>query len=190
MARQLPAEERKAVVLDLPLSVGLPESYIQETTRCAFSCTGGWRALENEEQRFARSRKSWTTALASCRSRRRTSRIRLRLKLAAAELGAQSITTDGNRFTIRADGVGTDEPHTIAAIAGRGLRDWAHAGVVYSRSGTPEQWKNRLMDVVRKLNEMKASAAPTVTPQAMPAHLAAEPLKENGLPPMAEDEDW
>ena len=80
-----------------------------------------------------------------------------RLKIAASGFGAQSITTDGNRITIRADAIEKIPRVRLERLLGEdgiiGRRQ-----VTYSRSGTPEQWKARLMEVAHALAGMAASA--------------------------------
>jgi transcription-repair coupling factor (superfamily II helicase) len=180
----LPPEQPKAVTIDLPLTVGLSESYIGDTQlrvqlyRRAASLDSEDKIREFEEEledRFGRLPQPT-----------RNLTFQLRLKLIAVELGAQSITTDGNRFTIRAEAIRGMNPGRLQqslgvdALIGR-------TQVSFLRSGTPEQWKRRLMDVLKALVDMKPAA-----PERMVAEVAAGDAEraEADLPPMAADDDW
>ncbi|MCS6848484.1 MAG: transcription-repair coupling factor [Anaerolineae bacterium] len=184
-----PPPEPKAVTIDLPLTVGLPESYIGDATlrvqlyRRAASLTSEEeiRAFEAElEDRFGKLPQA-----------ARNLTYQLRLKLLANALGAQSITTDGNRFTIRADAIGRMDLRRVR----RAIGDDALIGrtqVSFLRSGTPDQWKQRLMDALRKLAEIKATLPPEPALPASPARetmAAVEAEEAPRLPPMTQD-DW
>jgi transcription-repair coupling factor (superfamily II helicase) len=148
----LPEEEKKAVVLDLPLSVGLPESYIREDTLriqlyrrvASLGSEEEIRAFEEElDDRFGKLPQPAKNLT-----------FQVRLKLAATELGAQSITTDGNRFTIRAPAIEQMNRARLERLLGEDCVI-GRTQVVYSRSGTPEQWKAKLMEIVRRLAAMQ-----------------------------------
>jgi hypothetical protein len=65
--------------------------------------------------------------------------------------------------------------------------------VSFLRSGTPEQWKQRLMDTLTRLAEMKAALSPPAEhkPQVvLEAEPEAKAERDPDLPPMAQDEDW
>ena len=78
-----------------------------------------------------------------------------RLKIAASAFGAQAINTDGNRITIKADALERIPRIRLERLLGEdavvGRRQ-----VSYVRSGTPEQWKARLMGVVHSLADLAA----------------------------------
>jgi hypothetical protein len=65
--------------------------------------------------------------------------------------------------------------------------------VSFLRSGTPEKWKERLMDVVKKLAEMAEQTAPPKP--AAPRYVleddaGADADKKDALPPITQDMDW
>ncbi len=151
----LPEEEKKAVVLDLPLSVGLPESYIQEDT-LRIQLYRRVASLENEEQIRA-FEDELDDRFGKLPQPAKNLTYQVRLKLAAAELGAQSITTDGNRFTIRASAIEQMNRTRLERLLGEDCVI-GRTQVVYSRSGTPDQWKAKLMEIVQRLAGMKTSA--------------------------------
>lgn len=134
----------------------------------------------------------------------------MRLKLAAVNLGIQGISTDGNRFTIRAEALQRMNPARLQRMLGSDALIGKHQ-VSFLRSGTPEQWKQRLMDMVKKLAEMaEQTAPPKPAPPAKPGSKALEALgngddededageeeteeaneEEDKLPPITEDVDW
>jgi transcription-repair coupling factor (superfamily II helicase) len=148
----LPEAEKKAVVLDLPLSVGLPESYIREDT-LRIQLYRRVASLENEEQIRA-FEDELDDRFGKLPQPAKNLTYQVRLKLAATELGAQSITTDGNRFTIRAPALEQMNRTRLERLLGEDCVI-GRTQVVYSRSGTPEQWKAKLMEIVRRLAAMK-----------------------------------
>jgi transcription-repair coupling factor (superfamily II helicase) len=186
----MPPEEPKAVTIDLPLTVGLPENYIGDTQlrvqlyRRAASLDSEDKIREFEEELEDRFGKLPGPA--------RNLTYQLRLKLIATEFGAQSITTDGNRFTVRAEAIGRMNPQRLQRLLGSDALI-GRTQVSFLRSGTPEQWKQRLMDTMTRLAEMKAALSPPAErkPQVI---LEAEPEARAGrdpdLPPMAHDDDW
>lgn len=189
-----PPEEPKAVTIDLPLTVGLPESYIGDTSlrvqlyRRAASLDSDDKIVEFEEELADRFGKLPPAA--------RNLMYQLRLKLIAEKLGAQSIITEGNRFTIRADAIEKMPPARLRrALGGDALI--GRRQVSFPRSGTPDQWKQRLMDAVKALAEIRAglpapprpaASAPAVEPMAESA--AARTRRDQRLPPMTQDVDW
>jgi len=182
----MPPEEPKAVTIDLPITVGLPENYIGDAQlrvqlyRRAASLAEEDKIREFEEELEDRFGKLPQPA--------RNLTYQLRLKLVATELGAQSITTDGNRFTIRAEAIGRMNPQRLQRLLGSDALI-GRTQVSFLRSGTPEQWKQRLMDVLTRLVEMKQALPPPVErrPQVV---LEAETERERDLPPMTRDDDW
>jgi transcription-repair coupling factor (superfamily II helicase) len=184
----IPAEEPKAVTIDLPVTVGLPESYIGDTQlrvqlyRRAASLDNEDKIREFEEELEDRFGKLPQAA--------RNLTFQLRLKLIATALGAQSITTDGNRFTVRAEAIGKMNPQRLQRVLGSDALI-GRTQVSFLRSGTPEQWKNRLMDVLRKLNELQASSPRSNGEVAI--RTAPSPLPQSegeALPPMTQDDGW
>ena len=105
--------------------------------------------------------------------------------MAATQLKATSITTDGNRFTIRAPAL----EHMNRARLERVLGEDCIIGrtqVIYSRSGTPEQWKAKLMEIVKQLVKManattKATSQPAPS-RAMPEEKPPEPEAPRSKP--------
>jgi len=188
----LSAAEPKAVTIDLPVTVGLPEAYIGDTQlrvqlyRRAASLDTEDKIREFEEELEDRFGKLPQPA--------RNLTFQLRVKLEAAALGAQSITNDGNRFTIRADSIGQINPQRLQRVLGSDALI-GRTQVSFLRSGTPEQWKNRLMDVLRKLNTMKAPTPPASPAEGAKTGLAriasedASATLPARVPPMTHD-DW
>jgi transcription-repair coupling factor (superfamily II helicase) len=187
----LPPAEPKAVTIDLPLTVGLPESYIGDAPlrvqlyRRAASLDSEEKIRRFEEELEDRFGKLPLAA--------RNLTYQLRLKLLATALGAQSITTEGNRFTIRAEAIGRMHPQRLRRAIGSDALV-GRAQVSFLRSGAPDQWKGRLMDVLQRLVEMKAALpAASTSAQPQPARARAVEVKqpqEQALPPIALDEDW
>jgi hypothetical protein len=70
-----------------------------------------------------------------------------KLKLYAERFGTQSITSEGNRLTLRADAIEGMNADVLRLKLGEGgllgRKQWSML-----RSGTAEQWKTRLMEVV------------------------------------------
>ena len=116
----------------------------------------------------------------------------VRLKLAAIELGASSITSEGNRFTVRADPFERLAPQMRAlqrllgadALIGR-------KQVSFLRQGTPEQWKQRLIDTVKKFAAMVTALPPLSAPKP---HVELDDADASPQPemrkPVARDDDW
>ncbi len=189
-----PPPEPKAVTIDLPLTIGLPEGYIGDTQlrvqlyrrAASLASEEEIRAFEEElEDRFGKLPQA-----------ARNLTYQLRLKLIATALGAQSITTDGNRFVIRAEAISRMDPQRLQRLIGSDALI-GRTQVSFLRSGTPEQWKQRLMDVLKRLAEIKATLIePTTPPQHQPLREtvaeARMPAKQDGhrLPPMTQDDNW
>jgi transcription-repair coupling factor (superfamily II helicase) len=149
----LPPPEPSPVTIELPLTIGLPQNYIgdqplrlQMYRRVAsLDSEEKIRAFEEElEDRFG---KLPLPAL--------NLTYQARLKLHATALGAQSITTDSNRFIIRADSLaeGMDR-QAITRLLGEDATI-GRRQLSFLRSGPPEQWKRRLMEVLAELGRMK-----------------------------------
>jgi transcription-repair coupling factor (superfamily II helicase) len=194
----MPPDAPKPVTIDLPLTIGLPENYIGDTQlrvqlyRRAASLDTEDKIRQFEEELEDRFGKLPAPA--------RNLTYQLRLKLAAANLGIQGITTDGNRFTIRADALQRMNPQRLQRMLGSDALIGRHQ-VSFLRSGTPEKWKERLMDVVKKLAEMAAQIAlPSVPPVASRFVLEEEDDEtedagddageKDALPPITQDVDW
>ncbi len=147
----IPIEEAKAVVIDLPLSVGLPQSYIGDDPlrvqlyRRVASLDDEAKIQAFEEELTDRFGKLPQPAL--------NLTYQVRLKLIAAKLNATSITTDGNRFTIRAPSIEQMNRARLERLLGEDCII-GRTQVTYSRSGTPDQWKARLISIVSRLAEM------------------------------------
>ena len=147
----IPIEEAKAVVIDLPLSVGLPQNYIGDDPlrvqlyRRVASLDDEAKIQAFEEELTDRFGKLPQPAL--------NLTYQVRLKLIAAKLNATSITTDGNRFTIRAPSIEQMNRARLERLLGEDCII-GRTQVTYSRSGTPDQWKARLISIVSRLAEM------------------------------------
>ena len=183
-----PPPEPQAVTIELPLTVGLPESYVGDPVlrvqlyrrAASLSSEAQIRAFEEElEDRFGKLPPA-----------ARNLTYQLRLKLLANALGARSITAEGNRLTIRADVIGRMNPQRVRLALG-GDTLVGRTQVAFLRSGTPEQWKSRLMTVLQRLAELKA-LLPAETPASSSANAAAPHSASvaEALPPMALDQDW
>jgi transcription-repair coupling factor (superfamily II helicase) len=200
----MPPDAPKPVTIDLPLTVGLPENYIGDTQlrvqlyRRAASLDSEEKIRLFEEELEDRFGKLPAPA--------RNLTYQLRLKLAAANLGIQGISTDGNRFTIRAEAFQRMNPARLQRMLGSDALIGKHQ-VSFLRSGTPEKWKERLMDVVKKLAEMaeqtvppKPASAPRPATQVLEALENGEDAdedvgedaaeEEDKLPPITQDVDW
>jgi transcription-repair coupling factor (superfamily II helicase) len=184
-----PPPEPQAVTIELPLTVGLPESYVGDSAlrvqlyrrAASLSSEAQIRAFEEElEDRFGKLPPA-----------ARNLTYQLRLKLLANALGARSITTEGNRLTIRADVIGRMNPQRVRLALGSDVLV-GRTQVAFLRSGTPEQWKSRLMAVLQQLVELKA-LLPAETP-SKPSANAVAPRTASKVevlpPPMALDQDW
>jgi transcription-repair coupling factor (superfamily II helicase) len=159
----MPPPEVRPITIDLPLTVGLPESYINDDSlrvqlyRRAASLDNEEKIRIFEEELTDRFGKLPQPAL--------NLTYQIRLKLAASEFDAQSITTEGNRFTIRADSLERLSPTRLQLLLGQdaliGRRQ-----VSFLRHGAPEQWKQKLMDVTKKLAQLVAASP---LPKAKPS---------------------
>jgi transcription-repair coupling factor (superfamily II helicase) len=197
----MPPDAPKPVTIDLPLTIGLPENYIGDTQlrvqlyrrAASLDTEEKIRQFEEElEDRFGR-----------LPAPARNLTYQLRLKLAAAGLGIQGITTDGNRFTIRADALQRMNPQRLQRMLGSDALIGRHQ-VSFLRSGTPEKWKERLMDVVKKLAEMAEQTALPMPAQPASRFVLEEEddadedeaagddadEEEDKLPPITQDVDW
>lgn len=171
----------RAVTIDLPLAVGLPEQYIGDAQlrvqlyrrAAALNSEEAIRAFEEElEDRFGR-----------LPPPARNLMFQLRLKLLANQLGATSIATEGNRLVIRAEAIRYMKPHLVQLAVGQDALV-GRTQVSFARSGTPEQWKQRLVDVMQRLIELKVASTPPAPQQPRSSlHFElAEGTRE--LPPM------
>ena len=183
-----PPAEPRAVTIDLPLTVGLPESYIGDTP-LRVQLYRRAASLDSEEA-IRRFEEELEDRFGKLPPAARNLTYQLRLKLLATALGAQSITAEGNRFTIRAEAIGRMNPQRLRRAIGSDALI-GRAQLSFLRSGTPDQWKGRLMDALRRLVEM--NAALPVCAHAQPARARpaqAKELQEQALPPIALDQDW
>jgi transcription-repair coupling factor (superfamily II helicase) len=147
----LPAEETKPVVIDLPLSVGVPESYVQDDA-LRIQLYRRVASLDNEDQ-IRELEDELEDRFGKLPLPARNLMFQVRLKLVASALGAQSITTDGNRFTIRAPAIEKLNRERLERLLGEDCVI-GRTQVTYSRSGTPDQWKARLIEIVKRLGAM------------------------------------
>ncbi len=148
-----PEPEPLPVTIDLPLTIGLPQNYIgdqplrlQMYRRVASLDTEEKiRLFEEElEDRFGKLPQPALNLT-----------YQARLKLYAAALGAQSITTEGNRFVVRADAIEKLERNALVRLLGEGA-NIGRRQVSFLRSGPPGVWKMRLMQLLAQLAEMAA----------------------------------
>jgi transcription-repair coupling factor (superfamily II helicase) len=147
-----PNEEAKPMTIDLPLAVGLPESYIPEATlrvqmyRRVASLDSEAKIVAFEDELQDRFGKLPPAAL--------NLTYQARLKLAASKFSAQSITTESNRFTIRAETIEQIPRARLELLLGEsGLI--GRKQLSFLRSGTPDEWKAKLMDVVTRMALME-----------------------------------
>jgi transcription-repair coupling factor (superfamily II helicase) len=141
----LPEPEAKPITIDLPLAVGLPESYIPDNAlrvqmyRRVASLDSETKIQTFEEELEDRFGKMPPAA--------RNLTYQAKLKLYAERFGTQSITSEGNRLTLRADAIEGMNADVLRLKLGEGgllgRKQWSML-----RSGTAEQWKTRLMEVV------------------------------------------
>jgi transcription-repair coupling factor (superfamily II helicase) len=143
-----PEPEASPVTIDLPLTIGLPQSYIgdqplrlQMYRRVAsLDSESSIRAFEDElTDRFGKLPQPALNLT-----------YQARLKLHAIRMGAQSITTEGNRFVIRADGIEKMDRNALVRLLGEDA-PIGRRQVTFFRSGPPDVWKARLMQVVEEL---------------------------------------
>ena len=183
-----PPAEPRAVTIDLPLTVGLPESYIGDTP-LRVQLYRRAASLDSEEA-IRRFEEELEDRFGKLPPAARNLTYQLRLKLLATALGAQSITAEGNRFTIRAEAIGRMSPQRLRRTIGSDALI-GRSQVSFLRSGTPDQWKGRLMDALQRLVEMNAAlpaCAHAQPARARPSEVKA--LEEQALPPMVLDQDW
>ncbi len=184
----LPAEPLRPVVIDLPLTLGLPESYINDEPlrvqlyRRVASLETDAQVQAFEEELADRFGKLPAPAL--------NLTWQVRLKLAAARLGASSITSEGNKVTVRADAIERLVPQirALQKLLGADARIGNHQ-VTFLRQGTPEQWKHRLMETVRRLAGMVEALPPPPPPRArlVTVEATAEPAP---VKPIITDDNW
>ena len=184
----LPAEPLRPVVIDLPLTLGLPESYINDEPlrvqlyRRVASLETDAQVQAFEEELADRFGKLPAPAL--------NLTWQVRLKLAAARLGASSITSEGNKVTVRADAIERLVPQirALQKLLGADARIGNHQ-VTFLRQGTPEQWKHRLMETVRRLAGMVEALPPPPPPRArlVTVEATAEPAP---VKPITTDDNW
>ncbi|MGQ9813659.1 MAG: transcription-repair coupling factor [Candidatus Roseilinea sp.] len=146
-----PEPEPQAVTIDLPLTVGLPESYVGDSTlrvqlyRRMASLDSEDKIRQFEDELADRFGKLPQPAL--------NLTYQARLKLHATALGAQSITTEGNRFVVRADVIEKLDRSAVERLLGEGAII-GRRQLSFPRSGPAEIWKARLMDVMAGLAAM------------------------------------
>jgi transcription-repair coupling factor (superfamily II helicase) len=185
----MPPEEPKAVTIDLPITVGLPENYIGDAQlrvqlyRRAASLAEEDRIREFEEELEDRFGKLPQPA--------RNLTYQLRLKLVATKLGANRKAVAIRRDALRAEAIGRMNPQRLQRLLGSDALI-GRTQVSFLRSGTPEQWKQRLMDVLTRLAEMKQALPPPVErrPQVVLEAETEPEARERDLPPMTQDDDW
>jgi transcription-repair coupling factor (superfamily II helicase) len=199
--KPLPAEPPKPIAIDLPLTVGLPESYINDEP-LRVQLYRRVASLETDAQL-----QSFEEELADRFGKLPQPTLNLtwqvRLKIAAARLGATSITSEGNKVTVRADALERLVPQirVLQKMLGPDALIGRHQ-VTFLRQGTPEQWKHRLMSTVQRLADMVEQRRRTTdgrqptTDGRRPTTDGGRPTTDGGRPtadggqPMAQDDDW
>jgi len=186
--KPLPAEPPRPIVIDLPLTLGLPENYINDEPlrvqlyRRVASLETDAQVQAFEEELTDRFGKLPAPAL--------NLTWQVRLKLAAARLGATSITSEGNKVTVRADAIERLVPQirALQKLLGADARIGNHQ-VTFLRQGTPEQWKHRLMETVKRLATMIEALPPPHQPRPR-VQLVVDAAPAEPARPMAADDDW
>jgi transcription-repair coupling factor (superfamily II helicase) len=156
----LPEPEPTPVTIDLPLTIGLPQDYIGDQPlrlqmyRRVASLDSEEKIRQFEDELTDRFGKLPQPAL--------NLTYQARLKLHAMRLGAQSVTTEGNRFAIHADAIELIDRNALVRLLGEdaiiGRRQ-----VVFLRSGPPEVWKLRLMQVLEELANLRVAVVSVVS---------------------------
>ncbi|MCS7061716.1 MAG: transcription-repair coupling factor [Anaerolineae bacterium] len=153
-----PAPEPHAITIDLPLTVGLPESYVSDPAlrvqlyRRVASLDTEEKVQQFEDELRDRFGKLPQPVL--------NLTYQARLKLHATALGAHSITTEGNRFVIRAGTIEKLDRTEVEQLLGEGAII-GRRQLSFLRSGPLEVWKGRLMEVITRLAKL-ASSQPAV----------------------------
>ncbi len=157
----LPEPEPAPITIDLPLTIGLPQDYIgdqplrlQMYRRIASLDTEEKIRLFEEEliDRFGKLPLPTVNLT-----------YQARMKLYAARLGAQSITTEGNRFVIRADAIEQMDRAALVRLLGEDAAI-GRRQVAFLRSGPAELWKNHLMQVVEALADLRVAITEETVP--------------------------
>jgi transcription-repair coupling factor (superfamily II helicase) len=152
----LPEPEPTPVTIDLPLTIGLPQDYIGDQPLRLQMCRRV-ASLDSEEN-IRQFEDELTDRFGKLPQPALNLTYQARLKLHAMRLGAQSVTTDGNRFAIHADAIEQLDRNALVRLLGEdaliGRRQ-----VTFLRSGPPEVWKQRLMKVMEELANMRVAVA-------------------------------
>jgi transcription-repair coupling factor (superfamily II helicase) len=148
-----PEPEPSPVTIDLPLTVGLPQNYIGDQP-LRLQMYRRVASLDNEEKirlfeeeledRFGKLPQSALNLT-----------YQARLKCWAIVFEAQSITSEGNRFVIRADSIEKLGRNALVRLLGEDATI-GRRQVSFLRNGPPEIWKARLMLICEKLAEMNS----------------------------------
>ncbi|HRA00075.1 MAG TPA: transcription-repair coupling factor [Thermoflexales bacterium] len=146
-----PAPEPRPVTIDLPIATGLPENYIgsSENMDLRLQLYRRMASLDSEEKIKA-FEEEIEDRFGVLPLPAKNLMFQMRLKLQAMALGATAITTDGNRFTVRADVIEKMNTRALEKLLGEGALI-GRKQLSFVRSGTPEQWKNKLMRVVSEM---------------------------------------
>ncbi len=141
----MPAAEVRPITIDIPLTVGLPESYVPDhALRVQMYRRVASLDNENKIQTFEDELQDRFGKLPPAA---KNLTYQARLKLYAERFGAQSITSEGNRFTIRADAIEHMQTEVLRLKLGEsGLI--GRKQLSFLRTGTAEQWKDKLMGVL------------------------------------------
>ena len=148
----LPTPEATPMTIDLPLTVGLPDSYIGDQPlrlqmyRRVASLDSQEKIRAFEEEIADRFGKPPQAAL--------NLTYQARLKCWASAFGAQSITSEGNRFVIRADGIEELDRSALVRLLGEDALI-GRKQMSFLRSGPSEIWKTRLMKICQSIAGMK-----------------------------------
>lgn len=144
----IPGPEIKPITIDLPLTVGLPESYVPDAMlRVQMYRRVGSLDSEAKIQAFE---EELTDRFGKMPIAAQNLTFQARLKLLADKFGAQSITSEGNRFTVRADAIeNLDQARLRLLVGPEGII--GRKQLSFLRSGTADQWKKKLMDIIERL---------------------------------------
>lgn len=141
----LPAPEQRPITIDVPHTVGLPDGYVPDSMlrvqmyRRVASLDSEAKVQAFEEELADRFGRLPQPAL--------NLTYQARLKLHAQRFDCQSITSEGNRFTVRSERIEQLPAGLLRIMVGEdGLI--GRKQVSWLRNGTADEWRKKLMDVV------------------------------------------
>jgi transcription-repair coupling factor (superfamily II helicase) len=140
-----PEPEKRPLTIDLPLTVGLPESYVPDAM-LRVQLYRRVASLDNEPKIQA-FEEELADRFGKLPAAVQNLTFQARLKLHAEKFGAQSITSEGNRFTVRADLIEKMNSAALRIVLGED-GNIGRRQISWLRAGTPDLWKKKLMDVI------------------------------------------